>query len=50
MAASVCASVVETLRELADTGEPTEVVCEFCRKAYSFLPEELLRLREEADG
>ena len=31
----------EALEEMAAAKEPTEVVCQFCGKAYRFLPEEL---------
>ncbi len=34
----------EALRELASEGHETEVTCQFCRKRYSFTPEELLAL------
>ena len=34
----------ETLRELASEEHETEVTCQFCRKQYSFTPEELLAL------
>lgn len=33
------------LTKLAEEGKPTEVCCHFCKKRYSFTPEELLALR-----
>ena len=34
----------ETLNELAETGEATEINCQFCGKQYLFMPEDLLQL------
>lgn len=38
----------ETLQELANEKEATEVSCQFCGKQYLFTPEELLALQTEA--
>ena len=38
----------EALQELAGEGTPAEVICQFCGKNYTFTPEELLTLSEEA--
>ena len=38
----------EALQELAREGTPAEVICQFCGKNYTFTPEELLTLSEEA--
>lgn len=45
VAAALKSTGEETLQELADTGKPTEVNCQFCGKQYVFLPEELLSLK-----
>ena len=37
----------ETLQELANEKEATEVSCQFCGKQYLFTPEELLKLQTE---
>jgi molecular chaperone Hsp33 len=36
------------IRELAESGEKTELVCHFCRKKYEFTPNELISLLEKA--
>ena len=38
---------VDELIEMSRTPEPTEVLCEFCRARYPFLPEEIKRLVEK---
>ena len=40
----------DALKELAAEGTPAEVVCQFCGKTYSFTPEELIALAEEASA
>ena len=40
----------EALQELAGEGTPAEVICQFCGKNYTFTPEELLALSEEASA
>ena len=40
----------ESLRELASEEKETEVSCQFCRKQYLFLPEDLLELLPEKTG
>ena len=34
------------LKEMAEAGEPVEVVCQFCGSKYRFSPAELEKLRE----
>ena len=40
----------EALQELAAEGTPAEVTCQFCGKAYTFMPEELLSLAAETQS